>query len=163
MPAVTEETGVVLRFLAALRRIPLTIVKDSIVPADYSANLRVIRAIACDPYVAGSDIVGEEINDIRDLQPGIRQLTQIARSEPSFVIRIHAGENDSLRNSLAALRQEAEVLRSETAAIRMSPSYRLGCAVTWLPRKVRGGVRCWRENGLRYTVRRFFEHLTGKA
>ena len=101
MPAVTAETGVVLRFLAALRRIPLTIVKDSIVPADYSANLRVIRAIACDPYVAGSDIVGEEINDIRDLQPVIRQLTQIARGEPSFVIRIHAGENDSLKNNVA--------------------------------------------------------------
>ncbi len=78
-------------------------------------------------------------------------------------LRAKEGENDSLRNSLAALRQEAEALRSETAAIRMSPSYRLGCAVTWLPRKVRGGVRCWKENGLRYTVRRFFEHLSGKA
>ena len=100
MPAIIKETGVTLRFLAALRRIPLTIVKDSIVPADYSANLRVIKAIACDPYVAGSDIVGEEINDIRELQNVIGELTKIAEEEPSFVIRIHAGENDSLKNNV---------------------------------------------------------------
>ncbi|HCK87772.1 MAG TPA: adenosine deaminase [Erysipelotrichaceae bacterium] len=102
MPAVTEKTGVTLRFLAALRRIPLTIVRDRITPADYSENLRVIRAIASDPYVAGSDIVGEEINDIRELSPVLKELAEIAEEEPSFVIRIHAGENDSLRDNVAS-------------------------------------------------------------
>ncbi len=100
MPAVTKETGVTLRFLAALRRIPLTIIKDRISPADYSTNLNVIRAVAMDPYVAGSDIVGEEINDIRDLAPVIAELVHIAEAEPSFVLRIHAGENDSLRDNV---------------------------------------------------------------
>jgi len=100
MPAVTKETGVTLRFLAALRRIPLTIIKDKISPADYSANLTVLKAVAMDPYVAGSDIVGEEINDIRDLVPVIQEFVHIAESEPSFVLRIHAGENDSLRDNV---------------------------------------------------------------
>ena len=30
-------------------------------------------------------------------------------------------------------------------------------------RKVRGGVRCYKEHGFRYTAHRFLEHLTGKA
>ena len=65
MPAVTRETGVMLRFLAGIRRIPLTIIRDRITPNDYLAdNLQILRAIAGDPYVAGSDIIGEEINSI---------------------------------------------------------------------------------------------------
>ncbi len=33
----------------------------------------------------------------------------------------------------------------------------------YIPRFIRGGVRCFQENGLSYTVRRTFEHLIGKA
>ena len=102
MPAVTRETGVLLRFLAGIRRVPLTIVKDKVTPNDYLAeNLQVLRAVACDPYVAGSDIVGEEINDISELRSLIRELVKIAGETPGFVIRIHAGENDSLRDNVA--------------------------------------------------------------
>ena len=101
MPAVTRETGVLLRFLAAIRRIPLTIVRDAVTPNDYLAeNLQVLRAVAADPYVAGSDIVGEEINDITELRSVIRELVAVAAEEPGFVIRIHAGENDSLRDNV---------------------------------------------------------------
>ena len=102
MPAVTEETGVVLRFLAAVRRVPLTIVRDQIVTGDYFLeNLETLRSIAWDPYIAGSDIIGEELNDIRDIRPVIREIVRIASLDPSFVIRIHAGENDSLRDNVA--------------------------------------------------------------
>lgn len=102
MPAVTRETGVLLRFLAGIRRVPLTIVKDKVTPNDYLAeNLQVLRAVACDPYVAGSDIVGEEINGISELRSLIRELVKIAGETPGFVIRIHAGENDSLRDNVA--------------------------------------------------------------
>ena len=102
MPAISRETGVVLRFLASFRRIPLTIVRDQVEPQRVVQDqVRTLRAIACDPYVAGSDIIGEEINDIRDLQPLIRELVSIAGAHPGFVIRIHAGENDSLRNNVA--------------------------------------------------------------
>ena len=102
MPAIRKETGVTIRFLAAMRRIPLMIVKDQMTGADYlRENLETVRAVAMDPYVSGSDIVGEEINDIRELKPLIRELTALAKEEPSFVIRIHAGENDSLRDNVA--------------------------------------------------------------
>ena len=113
MPAVTRETGVLLRFLAGIRRIPLTIIRDSVTPNDYLAeNLRCLRAVAGDPYVAGSDIIGEEINDILELRSLIRELTAIAGEHPGFVIRIHAGENDSLRDNVAnAIRCVTEALK----------------------------------------------------
>ena len=112
MPTVTRETGVLLRFLAGIRRIPLTIVRDHVTPNDYLVeNLRCLRVIAADPYVAGSDIVGEEINDILELRSVIRELVAIAGAHPGFVIRIHAGENDSLRDNVAnSIRCVAEAL-----------------------------------------------------
>lgn len=101
MPEITKETGVTLRFLAALRRIPLTIVKDKVATGDYfRENLQVLSAIAEDPYVAGSDFVGEEINDIRELKSVIAAVVKIAKKIPSFVVRIHAGENDSLPDNV---------------------------------------------------------------
>lgn len=102
MPKVTAETGVTLRFLAGIRRIPLTIVKDKIDSGSYLADsLRVLRAVAIDPYVAGSDILGEEINDIRELEPMLQEIVKIAGENPGFTIRIHAGENDCLRDNVA--------------------------------------------------------------
>ena len=43
--------------------------------------------------------------------------------------------------------------------VHTSRSYRIGRAITWLPRKIRGGVRCLRENGLRYTLLRAREKM----
>ncbi|MBQ7065106.1 MAG: adenosine deaminase [Firmicutes bacterium] len=112
MPAIYRETGVVIRFLAGIRRIPLTLIKDHIPSADYLLeNLRVLHATMQDPYVAGCDIIGEEINNILDLQPAIRELVRMAAKDPTFVIRIHAGENDSLRDNVAnSIRCVAESL-----------------------------------------------------
>ncbi|MBR2682026.1 MAG: hypothetical protein IKE22_02015 [Atopobiaceae bacterium] len=102
LPAIRQETGVTLRFLAAVRRTPLTIVRDRIASDDsMRRGLQAIRAVAGDPYVAGSDIVGEEINDIWDLAPLLAELDRIAADHPTFTIRIHAGENDGLRDNVA--------------------------------------------------------------
>ena len=124
LPKAEAETGVTLRFLAAVRRIPLTIVKDSVTAADYlRENLMVLQEIADDPYVAGVDIVGEEINDIRELEPFIRKITELACRTDGFVIRIHAGENDSLRDNVAnSIRC---VSRSLKPGMRM-PDVRIG-------------------------------------
>ena len=101
MPKITRETGVTIRFLAALRRIPLTIVKDQVAHGNYfTENLQVLKAVAIDPYVAGSDFVGEEINDILELKSVIAAVVKIAKDIPSYVVRIHAGENDSLPDNV---------------------------------------------------------------
>ena len=124
MPAISRETGVVLRFLASFRRIPLTIVRDQVEPQRVVQDqVRTLRAIACDPYVAGSDIIGEEINDIRDLQPLIRELVSIAGAHQGFVIRIHAGENDSLRNNVA---ESIRCVKSSLTPGQPMPPMRIG-------------------------------------
>ncbi len=102
MPRIYNETGVMIRFLAAMRRIPLTIVKDAVTPSNYlEQNLEVLKATALDPYVAGCDFVGEEINDIITLKPAFKEIVKIAQADESFVIRVHAGENDSQKDNIA--------------------------------------------------------------
>ncbi len=124
MPHITRETGVVLRFLAAIRRTPLTIVRDQLTPNDYLAeNIRVLRAIAADPYVAGSDIVGEETNDIGELQSVIAQIVRVAEEVPGFVIRIHAGENDGLRDNVA---ESIRCVRESLMPGQAMPRLRIG-------------------------------------
>ncbi|MBR6954927.1 MAG: adenosine deaminase [Clostridia bacterium] len=124
MPDITRETGVLLRFLAGIRRIPLSIIRDRITPDNYLAeNLRCLRLIANDPYVAGSDIIGEEINDIRELRGTIRELVAIAGTHEGFVIRIHAGENDSLRDNVA---ESIRCVRESLAEGQPMPHLRIG-------------------------------------
>ena len=40
----------------------------------------------------------------------------------------------------------------ELQAIRASWSFRIGQAITWIPRKIRGILRCYREHGMSYTL-----------
>ena len=102
MPKIEKETGVAIRFLAAIRRIPLTIIKDQKTSETYlRENLDVIKAVARSPYVVGSDFIGEEINDISELSPVIKELVEyVVYEDKNFTIRIHAGENDSLRDNV---------------------------------------------------------------
>ncbi len=123
-PKILQETGVSIRFLAAMRRIPLTIIKDQKTPANYLRdNLDIIKAVALDPYVVGSDFVGEEINDIRELKPVISELVGIAKNDPYFTIRIHAGENDSLTGNVA---NSIECVKNSLQKGQAFPKMRLG-------------------------------------
>ena len=101
-PTIEKETGVKIRFLIGIRRIPLTIIKDQKTSSTYlKENINVLRAFGKSPYVVGSDFIGEEINDISDLQPAIKEIVKYVNNEDNdFTIRIHAGENDSLRDNV---------------------------------------------------------------
>lgn len=125
MPFIEKETGVKIRFLAALRRIPLTIIKDQIIGGNYLRdNLDVLKAVAKSPYVVGSDFVGEEINDIEDLKPAIEELVEyIGNEDNDFTIRIHAGENDSLKDNVA---KSIECVKESLKPGQKMPRIRLG-------------------------------------
>ena len=103
LPLVKAETGVDIRFLAAIRRIPLTLVKENIVSGNYLTEaMQALKVVCQDPYVVGSDFVGEEINDICELSAVIREIvTKVAANDPDWTIRVHAGENDSLKSNMA--------------------------------------------------------------
>ena len=110
LPMVKEETGVDIRFLAAIRRIPLTLVKQDIASSDYLTDaIQALKVVCKDPYVVGSDFVGEEINDISELKAVIKEIvTKIASEDPNWTIRIHAGENDSLKTNMSRAIQLVE-------------------------------------------------------
>ena len=124
MPQIFEDTGVVIRFLAGIRRIPLTILKDNVTPQTYlQENLQVLRATALDPYVVGSDFIGEEINDINELKPVIKEIVKIAKDDPYFIMRFHAGENDSLKDNVL---HSIQCVRSSLAPGQKMPRIRIG-------------------------------------
>ena len=128
MPKIEKETGVKIRFLAGIRRIPLTIISDQKTSTNYlRENLDVLKAVAKSPYVVGSDFIGEEINDISELKPVIEELVQYAVCEDEgFTIRIHAGENDSLRDNVA---KSIECIKSSLKLGQKMPRFRLGHGV----------------------------------
>ena len=110
LPLVKAETGVDIRFLAAIRRIPLTLVKQNIPSDNYLTEaIQALKVVCKDPYVVGSDFVGEEISDIAELKAVIREIvTKIAREDKDWTIRVHAGENDSLKSNMAKAIQLVE-------------------------------------------------------
>lgn len=94
LPLAEAETGVAIRFLAAIRRVWLS-------PDEIREALDVLKAMARSPYVVGSDIIGEEINDIADFRELIAELVKYAVYEDnSFTIQIHAGENDAFKDNV---------------------------------------------------------------
>ena len=103
LPLVKKETGVDTRFLAAIRRIPLTLVKEKITSNDYLTEaIQALKVVCKDPYVVGSDFVGEEINDIAELSGVLKEIvTQVASKDSLWTMRVHAGENDSLKSNMA--------------------------------------------------------------
>lgn len=124
-PEIEKETGVKLRLLLAIRRIPLTIIKDQKTSSTYlKENINVLRAVAKSPYVVGSDFIGEEINDISDLQPAIKEIVKyVGEEDKDFTIRIHAGENDSLRDNV---RKSILCVKESLAEGQEMPKCRIG-------------------------------------
>ena len=50
-------------------------------------------------------------------------------------------------------------LQYDLDCVHNSVSFRVGRAITWAPRKLRGGVRCFRDHGAGYTFRRALYHV----
>ena len=125
MPYIEKETKVKLRFLAAMRRIPLTIIKDQIIGGNYlRENLDVLKTVANSPYVVGSDFIGEEINEITDLKPAITELVEyVTTVDKDFTIRIHAGENDSLKDNVS---KSIQCVKDALKPGQKMPKVRLG-------------------------------------
>lgn len=125
MPKIEKETGVKIRFLVAIRRIALTIIKDKIQGSGYLREaLSVLKAVSKSPYVVGCDFVGEEINDISELQPVIEEIVQyIEKEDKNYTIRVHAGENDSLINNVY---NSIECVKNSLKEGQKMPKIRIG-------------------------------------
>ena len=103
MPEIEKETNVTIRFLFGIRRVPLTIINEDSSNSEYlKDNINVLKVVSKSPYVVGCDFIGEEINDIYELKPVINEIVKYIREEDEgYTIRIHAGENDSLKDNVS--------------------------------------------------------------
>lgn len=63
---------------------------------------------------------------------------------------------------LYRMEQKVKALEGEIAEIHSSASYKIGRLITFIPRKIRGGIRCIQENGMGYTIHRFKEKFAHK-
>lgn len=54
---------------------------------------------------------------------------------------------------------EVKILQQKLKTIESSRSYKLGRILTFIPRKIKGGIKCYREHGLKYTLNRILVHL----
>lgn len=78
-------------------------------------------------------------------------------------------ETDQLKKNaeIDKLKMQNARLQYQLDCVHNSVSFRVGRSITWLPRKIRGGVLCYRDHGMEYTMRytkkRLVEHITGKS
>ena len=148
-PVIEKETGVKIRFLVGIRRIPLTIIKDQKTSSTYlKENINVLKAVAKSPYVVGSDFIGEEINDISDLQPAIDEIVKYAKQDEGFTIRVHAGDNDSLRDNV---RKSIMCIKNALEDGQKMPRCRIGHGLYSENLNTKSGIelmQLMRENGV---------------
>ena len=63
-----------------------------------------------------------------------------------------------LADATRVMKREILATKREVQGLKRSEAYRVGMLVTWPARKTWGGVKCLRENGVKYTLR----HAIGK-
>lgn len=73
-----------------------------------------------------------------------------------------APQKVTLNENLKCTPEEYKALQSQLNAVYQSRSYKLGRALTYIPRKFRGGIRCYQEHGLRYTLNRIKQKIENK-
>ena len=117
LPKVEKETGVKLRFLGSFSRTLMT--KEQL-----KEGIDVLKAASKSPYIVGSDIIGEEINDIRNFKQVIKELCEFASAQDDgFTIRIHAGENDSFKGNVL---KAVQMVKEFTPKGKKMPRCRIG-------------------------------------
>lgn len=71
------------------------------------------------------------------------------------------GTQSTFRNpyAIGKSNKTSDFYKNEIELIHASASYRIGRFITFIPRKLRGGIRCYQEHGWSYTWQRVLVHL----
>ena len=104
----------------------------------------------------------EKSEKFRDNDPdlqSIRLMLEQLLKDSMFRMNSLDSLRKKLQKDIGLLKKERDKLKKERDSLKKSLSYRLGRALTWFPRKLRGGVRCLKEHGVSYTFRRLLQKL----
>lgn len=142
LPKIEAETGVKLRFLGAFSRTLMT-------EEQLKEGLDAFKVAARSPYVVGSDIIGEEVNDIYKFKPVIKEIVEYAvEQNDGFTVKIHAGENDSLRSNV---KRSIECILESVPKGKKMPRCRLGHGLYGIDTETKDGkklIETMKKNGV---------------
>ena len=123
LPQIEQETGCKIRFLAAMWR-----------HSDKEWNqdeVDRIKAVAKSPYVVGIDFMGHETNSTTEFGEELKEIAKwAALNDPSFVMRVHAGENplfqDNVKDVLKIVKEATKEAEKESGQTLRYPEIRIG-------------------------------------
>lgn len=72
-------------------------------------------------------------------------------------------EKDNLEKEIRKIKKENDKIKKEFTNVINSRSYKVGRIITFIPRKIRGGIRCLNQNGIRYTIKRIILKIKDKT
>ena len=109
-------------------------------------------------------LVGEYMKE-NDRTVKIENECRTQRREMDVMAEAYAKEKERAVQMESALKEQINQeenknrdLSKELYDIRHGYSFRIGRIVTWFPRKIRGGIKCFRQHGVVYTAKRVIEH-----
>lgn len=103
-------------------------------------------------YIA--NIANQNVTNILPEKSEIQKAISVPAKAPAS----NHCNNDAIER-IRYLEMRLRTAENEINNIHASWTYRIGRFITFVPRKVRGGIRCYNEHGWRYTWQRVLVHL----
>lgn len=122
---------------------------------DYLIRLRDEYRNVCTAKLANAKPVQEKKSDARLAQSSTaKKSIAPAKGAVSAGVKARTDAKDKMSCEIASRDRTISALRSELSALKNSEAYRLGMFLSWPLRKTYRGIKCWRENGIKYTANR---------
>lgn len=99
----------------------------------------------------------DELDSSLFVGKGYNELCSIMDETEKFYLRRLEGKSE-----IQSPEQRVKVLEQELYDVYHSRSYKIGRAITFVPRIIRGGIWCVRDHGIMYTIRLAFAKLGRK-
>ena len=68
-------------------------------------------------------------------------------------------QRDEARREVEKIKKDNRNLQEQIKSIQASKSFRIGRAITFPGRKIRGGIKCYQEHGVKYTIKRCYDKV----
>ena len=117
-------------------------------------------------YAAKTNFFNEILSSNRD---AIKDAKYDVRNVESSTISDVSSASDAIRikaiydDEIETINSELIKCREAISGLKNSYSYKIGRFITWIPRKIKATMRCYRENGLAFTLVRIFKGKKGAA
>lgn len=116
------------------------------------ANTDYIWLIICDEMHKQLEQISDKktSGDVNKKAPDLEQLLQLIETKYSIEKQILSIKGEILGKYLGVSAGKSK------EGIENSASYKIGRFITWLPRKISGFFKCWKQRGFKYTMKRLF-------